>query len=83
MYTFHRTKKVLELKFRKFTNVYVHCYAGVSRSSAIVAAYLMWKYRWTLKKTLAFLVCKRIVVKPNDGFMKQLKEVEIKLNILP
>jgi hypothetical protein len=59
----------------------VHCYAGVSRSSAILAAYLMWKYRWTLEKTLSFLVYKRIVAKPNDGFYNQLKEVEIKLNI--
>jgi protein-tyrosine phosphatase len=64
------------------TNVYVHCYAGVSRSSAIVAAYLMWKYRWTLEKTLAFLTYKRIVVKPNDGFYNQLKGVETKLNIV-
>jgi protein-tyrosine phosphatase len=55
----------------------------VSRSSAIVAAYLMWKYRWPLEKTLAFLVFKRIVAKPNDGFYNQLKEVETKLKIVP
>lgn len=59
----------------------MHCYAGVSRSSAIVAAYIMWKYRWNLQKVIAFLVHKRIVAKPNDGFYKQLKEVEIKLKI--
>jgi len=73
MYSFYRTKKVIKNIFRKFTNVYVHCYAGVSRSSAIIASYLMWKYRWNLNQTLAFLVHKRIVVKPNDGFMQQLK----------
>lgn len=61
----------------------MHCYAGVSRSSAIVAAYLMWKYRWPLEKTLAFLVFKRVVAKPNDGFYNQLKEVETKLKIVP
>ena len=61
----------------------MHCYAGVSRSSAIVAAYLMWKYRWPLDKTLAFLVFKRVVAKPNDGFYNQLKEVELKLKIVP
>jgi len=41
----------------------------------------MWKYRWNLNKTLAFVVFKRIVAKPNDGFMKQLRDVEAKLNI--
>jgi len=61
--------------------VLVHCYAGVSRSSAIICSYLMWKYRWNLNKTLAFVVFKRIVAKPNDGFMKQLRDVEAKLNI--
>lgn len=63
--------------------MFVHCYAGVSRSSAIVAAYLMWKYRWTLDKTLAFLVYKRIVAKPNNGFIEQLRQIEVKLNIVP
>ena len=52
-------------KDRKFTNVYVHCYAGVSRSSAVVCAYLMWKYRWGIGKCLAFVRVKRIVAQPN------------------
>jgi predicted protein tyrosine phosphatase len=59
----------------------VHCYAGVSRSSAIVCSYLMWKFRWTLKKALTFLTFKRIVAKPNDGFMRQLQDVETKLGL--
>lgn len=41
----------------------------------------MYKYRWNLSKTIAFLTFKRIVAKPNDGFMQQLKDVERKLNI--
>lgn len=41
----------------------------------------MYKYRWNLSKTLAFITYKRIVAKPNDGFMQQLKDVEKKLNI--
>lgn len=61
----------------------VHCYAGVSRSSAITIAYLMYKYRWSLQKTLRFVIHKRVVAKPNDGFMKQLQDVEKKLFIPP
>lgn len=82
MHPFHRAKQVLVTVCRKLTNVFVHCYAGVSRSSAIVASYLMWKYRWPADKTLAFLAYKRVVAKPNDGFYNQLKEVENKLGIV-
>jgi hypothetical protein len=41
----------------------------------------MWKYKWKVDKALNFLVYKRIVAKPNDGFYRQLKEVEAKLNL--
>lgn len=61
-------------KFRQLTNVYVHCYAGVSRSVTIVVAYLMNCWKWNLKTALAFVQTKRIVAKPNDGFMEQLKK---------
>jgi len=47
------------------TNVYVHCFAGVSRSVAIVCAYIMWKLKWNFETTIAFVKAKRIVAKPN------------------
>ncbi len=34
------------IKYRKFTNILIHCYAGVSRSVTIVCAYIMWKFKW-------------------------------------
>lgn len=46
MYTFYLGSKVIYLLYRKYTNVLVHCYAGVSRSVAIVCAYIMWKLNW-------------------------------------
>lgn len=33
-------------------------------------------WKWPLKKTLDFVQSKRIVAKPNDGFMEQLKKFE-------
>lgn len=50
----------------------MHCYAGVSRSITIIVAYLIKKLKWDLNSALNFVKAKRIVAKPNDGFMKQL-----------
>lgn len=61
-------------KYRQLTNVYVHCYAGVSRSVTVVLAYLMKFWKWNLKTALEFVQAKRIVAKPNDGFMEQLRK---------
>lgn len=47
----------------------MHCYAGVSRSVTIIVAYLMKYWGWGLKVALAFVQAKRVVAKPNDGFM--------------
>lgn len=32
----------------------------------------MKKMKWDLNKSLSFVTAKRIVAKPNDGFMRQL-----------
>lgn len=52
----------------------MHCYAGVSRSVTIVVAYLMRYWGWGVKVAIAFVQAKRIVAKPNDGFMEQLRK---------
>jgi hypothetical protein len=36
-------------------------------------------WKWNLKNTMAFVQMKRIVAKPNDGFMGQLKIYEERL----
>jgi hypothetical protein len=55
---------------------YVHCFAGVSRSGMVVAAYLMFKHRWTRDETLAFMRQQRPSVRPNPAFMELLAEWE-------
>ncbi|KAB7506955.1 Dual specificity protein phosphatase 19 [Armadillidium nasatum] len=56
--------------------VLVHCNAGVSRSASIVIAYLMKYNSMTLDNAFAFVKQKRSFIKPNEGFVRQLKEYE-------
>ncbi|KAG6457756.1 dual specificity protein phosphatase MPK-4 [Manduca sexta] len=53
--------------------VLVHCYFGVSRSAAIVIAYIMDKYCLCYEDAYNIVKCKRRCIGPNIGFMAQLK----------
>lgn len=53
-------------------NVLIHCYAGVSRSATVMAAYLMRKRHQGRDEVLRFMRTKR-EVNPNQSFMGQLK----------
>ena len=52
---------------------FVHCLMGVSRSSTIVIAYLMWMTHAPYNEVLEYVIRKRECVCPNEGFVKQLK----------
>lgn len=39
--------------------VFVHCYAGRQRSACLIAAYLMYKYNYTLEQTYKYIIDKR------------------------
>ncbi|KAL1462435.1 hypothetical protein WDU94_014269, partial [Cyamophila willieti] len=56
--------------------VYVHCNAGISRSATVVIAYVMKTL--SLDLTQAFEMVKKVrpCIKPNPGFMQQLKDWE-------
>lgn len=58
--------------------VLVHCYDGVSRSATIVIAYLMRYKNMSLQKALDYVKSRRNI-KPNDGFMRQLQEMDYDL----
>jgi len=62
----------------KGANVLVHCNQGVSRSAALVMAYLIKAHGHTLKKAFFHVQSKRQIAMPNPGFMKQLIEFERK-----
>lgn len=51
--------------------VFVHCFAGVSRSATLVIAYFMWKNKLTLEESYE-MVSEHRTCGPNHGFIKQL-----------
>ncbi|TFK25308.1 phosphatases II [Coprinopsis marcescibilis] len=53
--------------------VLVHCHAGISRSTTIVAAYLMLTRRLTVDAALDIIREARSIIDPNEGFLKQLE----------
>lgn len=56
--------------------ILVHCFAGRSRSVAIVLAYLMYKLRIPLSVALLHVRQFRASANPNSGFVSQLKAFE-------
>ena len=60
----------------KADKIYIHCMCGVSRSSTIVIAYLMWKAHCSYYDSYFFVKSSRSFINPNDGFVKQLKIFE-------
>jgi atypical dual specificity phosphatase len=57
--------------------VLVHCVAAVSRSPAVIASYLITECGMTLREALVKLVQARDAVRPNEGFLKQLRELDL------
>lgn len=53
--------------------VLVHCEYGISRSATVVLAYLMWSECLPLKMALQDLKARKPDIRPNAGFMEQLK----------
>jgi len=56
--------------------VYVHCAAGISRSTTCVCAYLMSHLGLSFHEALTFISSRRRAVCPNEGFTRQLKRFE-------
>lgn len=59
--------------------VLIHCMMGISRSATIVLAYLMMKHKLPLDEATRVVVSKRNYIFPNDGFIRQLLELDKQL----
>ena len=62
-------------------NVLVHCNLGKSRSSTVVAAYIMFKFQKPAVKALKYIKKRRRIIKPNPGFIIQLIKYQQSLGI--
>jgi len=58
-------------------NVFVHCLAGISRSSSVIIAYLMCQHKWTYDKAFKHTEKQRPFIYPNHGFRQQLRLLEV------
>ena len=61
--------------------VFVHCQAGISRSTTIILAYLMKKRGYSLYEGYKLCQRNRPKIHPNDGFLKHLVEFEMKVYV--
>lgn len=57
-------------------SVLIHSVRGQSRSGAVLAAYMMRKYSWTLRKTMEFLMGRRPDLNLKPAFLQQLAGYE-------
>jgi len=75
---FNEVVQFIEEGLENGGKVLVNCQMGVSRSSAAVLAYLMLRHQMTAVEALVE-VRKHRDVRPNDGFLRQLAELDNKL----
>ncbi len=75
--------KFIENAREQNQTVLVHCAGGISRSATLMAAYLMWKHRWTRRQAIEHISRQRKIIQPNDGFMDQLLVFERVVRQLP
>ena len=54
----------------------IHCNLGVSRSSSILIAYLISRYKLCLYAAFKYVKDKRLQIAPNYSFLRQLKQFE-------
>ena len=56
--------------------VYVHCQAGMSRSASIVISYVMYHFKYKYRQAHEYVLKRREIIYPNEGFIMQLKDLE-------
>jgi protein-tyrosine phosphatase len=69
----HTVHAIISRALQKKKNVMVHCKAGMSRSAALVIAYLMIENKWQYEDAYEYVKKKRPIIAPNEGFVRQLQ----------
>lgn len=78
---FLQVSAILRKGLQNGKRILVHCAAGKSRSATLVMAHLMLEHKWTRKEAYEYVSRKRLIVEPNDGFMDQLKSLEVWMSL--
>jgi len=78
---FFTCRKFIRKALEEGGAVLVHCLMGISRSATIVIAYLMMEQNISRDEAFSFVRSKRDRVYPNDGFMRQLQQLENDLHL--
>ncbi|KAJ8765989.1 hypothetical protein K2173_020505 [Erythroxylum novogranatense] len=63
--------------------VFVHCCQGVSRSTSLVIAYLMWREGQTFDDAFQYVKAARGIADPNMGFACQLLQCQKRVHAFP
>ncbi|XP_050384913.1 protein-tyrosine-phosphatase MKP1 [Argentina anserina] len=63
--------------------VFVHCCQGVSRSTSLVIAYLMWREGQSFDDAFQYVKAARGIADPNMGFACQLLQCQKRVNAFP
>lgn len=58
-------------------NVFVHCAAGISRSTTVACAFMMTKHQIRFEEALGRIRESRQCAAPNSGFQRQLKAMDV------
>jgi serine/threonine/tyrosine-interacting protein len=73
---FPKVKAFLDSCFDLHGKALVHGSSGISRSAALVIAYIMEKYGCSYQQAFECVHRKRFCIRPNEGFTQQLIEFE-------
>lgn len=71
-----QTNEIIERVSECNGRILVHCNAGVSRSASVCIAYLMLHRKLTFAAAFSHVKSKRECIRPNDGFFKQLQQMD-------
>ncbi|KAG1371650.1 protein-tyrosine-phosphatase MKP1 [Cocos nucifera] len=63
--------------------VFVHCCQGVSRSTSLVIAYLMWREGQSFDDAFQYVKAARGIANPNVGFACQLLQCQKRVHAIP